>query len=311
MFVVGCPRSGTTLLQRMLDNHPDLTVANDTHFIPRALPGERAPTDPPLTTELLERVLAYKRFGRLGVEVVAARRLAEGALTYAELVSRLYDEVARRDGKRWAGEKTPDYGRHLALLHALFPWAPVLHIVRDGRDVALSTLEWATPEKGPGRFALWASEPVAVCALWWRWQISTAHRDGQAMGSASYREVRYEDLLADPAVVMGELLTFVGLAPTDLVLRYHEGRVDDRPGLSAKRAWLPPTKGLRDWSTSMAPADVELFEALAGDVLDRFGYRRASGPPSAGIARRADACRRWWDTELARREEKRASGRGR
>ena len=56
VFAVGCPRSGTTLLQRMLDNHPQLAVANDTHFIPRAVEHLPIESDPPLTAEVVEWV---------------------------------------------------------------------------------------------------------------------------------------------------------------------------------------------------------------------------------------------------------------
>ena len=167
LFVVGCPRSGTTLLQRMLDQHPQLAVSNDTHFIPRAIEGLTEGTDLPLTPELIERVRGYRRFPRLGLSEAAVSGAAAKARTYGEFVSALYFEFGRMHGKPLAGEKTPDYVRYLPLLHALFPWVRTVHIIRDGRDVTLSTLEWAPEDRGPGRYDLWREEPVAVCALWW------------------------------------------------------------------------------------------------------------------------------------------------
>jgi len=65
--------------------------------------------------------------------------------TYREFVTALYDTFAHQNGKPLAGEKTPDYVRRLPLLHALFPWSRSVHIVRDGRNVALSLIDWATP----------------------------------------------------------------------------------------------------------------------------------------------------------------------
>ena len=65
VFVVGCPRSGTTLLQRMLDNHPELAVAHDSHFIPLAIKNESVGVDPQLTPELVTWVTTYRRFHRL------------------------------------------------------------------------------------------------------------------------------------------------------------------------------------------------------------------------------------------------------
>jgi len=125
--------------------------------------------DPPLTPELVERTLGYHRFPRLGLSETTVRQAAASASTYAQFVGNLYSEYARLHGKPLAGEKTPDYVRYLRLLHTLFPWARTVHIIRDGRDTALSILEWARGDKGPGRFALWQEDPIAVAALWWRW----------------------------------------------------------------------------------------------------------------------------------------------
>ena len=204
VFVVGCPRSGTTLLQRMLDHHPRLAVANDTHFIPRALEevipqavaDVAGPVDPPLSPELVEWVLGYHRFARLGLVEAIVRQAAAEAATYRDFVSALYSEFGRLHGKPLAGEKTPDYVRRLPLLHAVFPWVRTVHIIRDGRDVALSTLEWASEDKGPGKLELWQDEPVAVCALWWQWQVRTGMRDGAVLGPSRYHEVKYEELVA-------------------------------------------------------------------------------------------------------------------
>jgi hypothetical protein len=297
LFVVGCPRSGTTLLQRMLDHHPQLTVANDTHFIPRAVKGLPPGTSPPLTPELIERVCGYRRFGRLGVPDDAVERAAAGSPDYRQFVSALYDELASLRGKPFAGEKTPDYARCLPLLHALFPWARTVHIIRDGRDVALSTLEWAKEDKGPGRLALWSEEPVGTCALWWKWQVGTGCAGGITLGRSRYRQVIYETLVADPEPTMRELSSFLDLPFASEMLMFHEGKVKQKPGLSAKAAWLPPTAGLRDWKQQMTPRDLELFEALAGDLLSALGYERSVTTISPGVAAVAGRCRQWWESE--------------
>ncbi len=306
MFVVGCPRSGTTLLQRMLDHHPQLAVANDTHFIPRAV--DPAGGDVPLSPALVERVLRYHRFPRLGVPEADTRRAAAGARTYAEFVGTLYREVAARRSKPLAGEKTPDYVRYLAFLGRLFPAARFVHIVRDGRDVTLSTLQWARPDKGPGRFSLWRQDPVATCALWWRWQVTTGRSEGEALG-ARYREVRYEDLVRRPRETVEGLCRFLDLPFAAEMLDYHVGRTRRGAGLSAKRAWLPPTPGLRDWRTQMADGDVEVFESLAGDLLTSLGYARRTTAPSRAVAARAERAEAGWEAELERRAKRRASAR--
>ena len=274
VFVVGCSRSGTTLLQRMLDNHPMLTVANDTHFIPRAIKGSTPGANPPLTAELVETVRRYHRFHRLGLAYSAVDRAPRRADTYGDFVRALYGELAKSKGKPLAGEKTPDYVKQLLLLHGLFPQAKMIHIIRDGRDVALSVLDWAHEKKGPGRLELWKQNPLATCALWWSGMVGSGRKQGRQIGPDHYYEVRYEDLVANPGPELRRIADFLDLPYSPSMLAYHEGKARSDPGLSAKKAWLPPTAGLRDWRSAMEQADIELFEALAGEQLVDLGYER-------------------------------------
>lgn len=311
VFVVGCPRSGTTLLQRMLDCHPQLAVANDTHFIPRAIEkvipqaieSVTDGADLPLTPEIVESVRNYHRFARLKLPDATVRQVAAKVATYGQLVSALYVEYGRLRGKPLAGEKTPDYVRWLPFLHGLFPWTKVVHIIRDGRDVCLSMLEWAKEDKGPGRFELWREEPVGVCALWWGWHVSSGRRDGEALGPSKYRELQYEELVVRPEETLRDLANFLDLPFASEMFAYYEGKTRSQPGLSAKKAWLPPTPGLRDWRSQMAPCDVELFEAISGDSLVALGYERSFGTISPEIAAVAERCRRWWESEIEQRHE--------
>ena len=305
VFIVGCPRSGTTLLQRMLDAHPLVAIANDPHFIHYGIRGQNG--DVSLTPEIVERVLSYRTFCRLGLSAAEARAVAERSTTYAEFVGSLFAALARERRKPLAGEKTPHYVRYLPLLHSLFPWARVMHIIRDGRDVALSTLDWARADRGPGRFRLWHDEPVAVCALSWRWHVTTGRRDGAALGEELYAEVLYERLLADPESTLRALTAFLALPFAPEMLTYYEGKMSDRPGRSSKDRWLPPTAGLRDWRNQMPARDIELFEAIAGDLLAALGYELTFERLSPAVQRRARSCRNRWESEVRARRPSAAS----
>jgi hypothetical protein len=117
---------------------------------------------------------------------------------------------------------------------------------------------------------------VATAALWWRWHVLPGRTSGAALGLGLYLELRYEALVADPEGECRRLCDFLGVTFDPAMLRFHEGRRRFEPGLSAKRAWLPPTPGLRDWTTQMPREQVEEFEAAAGDALETFGYPRAA-----------------------------------
>jgi hypothetical protein len=302
VFVTGCTRSGTTLLQRMLDNHPQLAISNDTHVIPRAVIGSHPSGDVPLTVDVVEQVTRFKRFDRLGIDDATTARLAATTDTLAAFASALFDEFARRQGKSFGGEKDPEYVRHLPFLHRLFPTARSVHIVRDGREVALSTLDWVTPSRYLGRLELWAEEPVAVCALWWKRQVSAGLQGRAEAGTDRCLEVRYEELVQAPESVLRSIAAFLELPFSSSMLEYHRGRTRDDPGLASKDRWLPPTSGLRDWRVDLSQRDLELFEALAGDLLVALGYSRVSGPSlSPSIAAVAARCRQRWATEVEHR----------
>src|SRR5688572_15930332 len=113
LFVVGCLRSGTTMLQRMLDAHPDLAVGYDSHFIPRPIEHLPVGFDPPLDDDLVGQAVGHRRFAKLGLPEEAVASARRQSSSYGEFVSRLYDAFADLHGKRLAGEKSPGYCRHL------------------------------------------------------------------------------------------------------------------------------------------------------------------------------------------------------
>ncbi len=295
LFVVGCQRSGTTMLQRMLDAHPRLAVAYDSLFIPRALSATPLGVDPVVDDAIVDRVRRHPRFGRLelGEEVLDEARA--GDPRYSEFVSRIYDAYARSKGKELAGEKSPGYCRHLPRLCSVFPWVKVIHLIRDGREVALSIRDWG---KGAAKLELWKDEPIAVGALWWRRDIVLGCDSGRVLGDDRYIETRYERLVADPEGESRRLCAFLGLSYDERMTQYHEGRVRKGTNLSAKAAWLPPTRGLRDWRRDLPARDVELFEAIAGDQLSMLGYERAFPTISPTIREVAQACERWWSQHV-------------
>jgi hypothetical protein len=286
----------------MLDNHPQLAVSNDTHVIPREVIALRPKGDIPLTGDVIEQVTSFKRFGRLGIDESTTGRLAATTDSLAAFASALFDEFAHRQGKSFGGEKDPEYVRHLPFLHRLFPTVRSVQIVRDGREVALSTLDWVTPRRYLGRLSLWAEEPVAVCALWWKRQVSAGLHGRAEVGADRCLEVRYEELVRTPESVLRSIAAFLELPFSSSMLEYHEGRMRDDPGLKTKDRWLPPTGGLRDWRVELSQRDLELFEALAGDQLADLGYERATAPSdSPDIGAVAARCQLWWATEVEHR----------
>lgn len=303
LFVVGCPRSGTNLLRTMLDRHPQLALAFDTHFIPRVIELVSETGDPPLTPALVDKVIGYHRFSRLDVSEAAAREAANGASTYGQFVSALYGEYGQQRGKPLVGEKTPDYVLSLPRLHELFPWARFVHLIRDGRDVALSMLNWARDGRGPSRSALWPKQPLAVCALWWERRVRTGRRDAKAL-DAEYHEARYEEIVSNPREVLQGIMDFLRLPFAEEMLISGQEEMSSDVRFVPRQSRLAPTPGLRNWRAQMKEEDAELFEAIAGGLLSELGYERRYPAPSSGIVELAQQCRATWEAEAARHDEK-------
>lgn len=302
-FIVGCPRSGTTLFERMFDARADLVMAHETHWITRI--GKRFSLSgrEPVTPSLLRAVYEDPRF----VRVAPSRRIAEGwlesgPLDFASFVERVFGSYREAFGVSLVGDKsTGGYVRRPDLLRRYCPGARLLHLVRDGRDVCLSMLGWPKAGRAAGRFRTWPDEPVATSAAWWRWQVLSAIARGRPLGTDAYREIRYEELVDEPERVCRESCSFVGIPFDAAMVGFASGRTDPTPGLSANRAWMPPTRGIRDWRRDMPARDIELFEAIAGDALDCLGYARRFPEPDPGVTARAGGFIKHWIAEAGDR----------
>ena len=309
LFIVGCPRSGTTLLERMVNAHQQIAIIHETHWIARYFKKRTGLTPQGMVTpELISTLSENHRFPHLKISRNDLEKLIESPepISYANFVSRIFDHYGQREGKRLVGDKTTGgYLRNLPLLNALWPKARFVQLIRDGRDVCLSILEWPKAHRAAGRLATWQEDPVATTALWWKWQVRLGLDGGSSIGPALYYEMRYESLIQHPADQCAALCSFLGVRYDDAMPKFHVGRTKTDRGLSANRAWLPATPGLRDWRTQLAERDVEMFEAIAGDLLSILGYERAFNTISTKIAEVAKRFQRWWDCE---RPRTRASG---
>lgn len=305
VFLTGCPRSGTTLLRRMVDAHPRIAVIPEIGWIPRRYEQRDGVTPEGLVgPELRHDLVVRGRFGRYTKLPMdpdeLGRMLGIGPMRYADLIALLFDRYGDARGKPIVGNKTPDYAGHVSTLHELWPHARFVHLIRDGRDVALSASSWRRAARLAERYTTWAEDPVSTAALWWESHVRLGREQGVPLGGELYREIRYEDLVRDPSGTLRSLCDFLDVAFDEAMLRFHEGRARDDGDLDAKHAWKPPTPGLRDWRTQMAPDDLERFEAVAGDLLSELGYERGAPPPPELVKRADDLRRRFEGTPRPR-----------
>lgn len=250
----------------MLDSHPDLAIPPESYFVTEL--AEEWPPGAELSwDDFVARLSAHDRFTRWGLPAEALQR-DDPPRTFAGAIRCTFAAYAAARGKSRYGDKTPRYVQDVEAIAALLPEAVFVHVIRDGRDVALSFLERE-----------WGPKTIEEAARRWRKRVKSGRRAGSALGSR-YLEVRYERLVADPAAELERVCAHLDLEPSSAMLRYFE-RADDvvagtkYPEQHASLA-APPTPGLRNWRSDMTSAGVASFEAIAGNLLAELGYERVS-----------------------------------
>jgi sulfotransferase family protein len=292
LIILGVGRSGTTLLRVMLDRSSQIAIPYESFFV---TPLAHRHGHRPNIDDFVDDLGRFYQLYEWGIEPGDVRpRLREG-MTTGEAIAAVFELYAERETKpRW-GDKTPLYMQHLPLLERLFPDALWVHLVRDGRDAALSFLE--LPEGFSGK--TWAlPRTAAQFAARWRTEIASARRLGRNVGTR-YLELRYEDLVTEPQRELRRVCEHSSLSWESAMLD-HTGVSEVATMPEHRNIAQPPTPGLRDWRNQMSPEDALLFEQVAGDVLRGAGYElldpNAAYPTARGrleLARFATLSRSW------------------
>ncbi len=191
-FVVGAQRSGTTMLRLMLNSHSRIAVPFESAFLCQySNLVQYGDLKNKSNTEKLLQALAEEPLTKKGKIIQEPKAiLAESIETYSDLLTAVFQQYARRRGKvRW-GVKTPAYVTEIDQIWRLFPHCKIIHLIRDGRDVALSY-----------RRISWGSSHTPRVAADWRWKVMLGHKMGEMIW-ASYLEVHYEDLVRSPEATL-------------------------------------------------------------------------------------------------------------
>jgi Sulfotransferase family len=290
-FVVGMNRSGTTLLRMMLDAHPQLTIPPETHFVPALIKACRQPGA--TAEDALAAMKSAREWGDFGFsdeEMLA--RLRATKLRPGQAVRTFYEAYMEQQGKpRW-GEKTPTYVQRMRMIQRELPEARFVHVIRDGRDVALSVLDRTVRDL-----------TVTDVARRWQKKITKARDDAPRL--RHYTEARYEDLILDTEPVLRRVCEFIKLDFDPVMLSYHErsgkrlqemarplpgdGRaqhlsVERRMATHAMTTKPPSADRVARWRTQMSAADRAAFEEVAADLLAELGY-----PTGKDAVERAEA----------------------
>lgn len=281
----GCGSSGTNLLRRMLDAHPEMACGEEMSVFDR-------PHTYRMDIQELRRMYRNQEFGKMEEELTFPIRRADGdtyfglrrgnhgetyhrpaeiqaLLEEAEDVANFWNlfftHYARKEGKRRWAEKTPNNIFCARRFLEFYPEGRFIHMLRNGRDVCLSLIDRR-------------NTPPAVALTRWILSIEAA-RD--IRGHERCYEVRYENLVTDPEQTLRDLFAWLGMEYTDEVLDFHEG-VDHKWGYADSPVH---TKSLGRWERQREDLDEPVRRMLGIGLrshLERMGYNPSPRPVSSG-----------------------------
>jgi len=281
VFIVGCPRSGTSFLYHLLlsaGGFAEFRTQMNVFDVLEPIFGDLSVLQN--KTRMMREWLQSKAFAVSGLQAedIKTKVLSEckGASDFLRIVM---DEVARKQGvDRWI-DSTPTNIPHLLRIKKDFPDALIVHIIRDGRDVALSLDKrgWSRPlpwDRGKGLLA---------AGLYWEWIV----RKGQKLGSMlrpDYLEVRYERLVREPDQTLQRLAVFL---QHDLdYARIQQACIGSvRTPLTSfqedlEQGRFTPVGRWKD-KDKFPPDQLASFESLVGDYLEQLNYALSNTKPSA------------------------------
>ncbi len=271
IIIVGAARSGTTLLQYMLRSHPDVSLptAESCFFIPfyqRRNEFNDLADLTQLTRLLTEIYQEHQRFfdknlhGLQFDPITVANTLhARQVTTIPDVIAHIFQDDAYIQGKKRWGDKTPYYVLHLDTILEMFPNAQIVHLIRDGRDCALSMLE-----------RRWDLKIFNIyhAAYTWNKYVSAGQYFGQ-QHPQHYYEIQYEDILNEPEKTITNLCQFLNIEFNDKIINFNKSSSAGKTRLLT----LPlQTDNQAKWKHKLSPRQLRLFEALAGETLHRCGY---------------------------------------
>lgn len=272
IFIVGAPRSGTTLLQYMLRSHPDISLPTaESHFFIPLLRNEHQYGDLREITNIrkvLERM--YRQSAsfldtdlhgiNFDIDHVSTLLHKQQCTSMSQLITALFElNAAGENARRW-GDKTPYYVLHMKLLLEKFPGAQFIHLIRDGRDCALSMFE---------RKHDFSVYNTFFAAKYWEIYVEIGQKVGQEIGPKNYHEIRYEDLLDDPTLSMKKVCNFLNEDYSDSLVNYEKSTEAGKTPLLQK-----PVKkdNQAKWIKNMTPAQISTFERAVANTLRHCDY---------------------------------------
>lgn len=271
VFIAGRPRSGTTLLNSVLDSLPGIALhPQEQKFFTYwgHMYRGRDLNDDAVFEEFLRDYTSHPNFeGRLiSPEALRARLAQRKPRRISHVLEAVCANYADSTGKARWGEKTPNHYRHLDEIRAAFPDAQIILTMRDPRALLASILKRDFGLRDPHDQALaW----VEYCDLIEKWS-----RDPGVF------IIQYEKLVTQPTETLKSVCDFLGEPFDEAIIGKRTLRSSGRPkmeGGNARAASGIDSSSLEKWKSDLTPRQIRIVEHFSGPALDRWGYERSTG----------------------------------
>jgi protein-tyrosine sulfotransferase len=244
VFVVGCPRSGTTLLQRILSVHSQLfTIQGETGLFS------------------YHNIFSTRRkhFGLPDKEI---KQLFNNSVDIVDFFAQGVTLLsAKNEGKRFI-EKTPQHILRLPFIFKHFPESSVVHIVRDGRDCYCSSKSHPNVPQ---------NKNIEVFAKYWKKcvQAPLNYQDNKKLLT-----VKYEELVSEPWLWIPRIMNFINLEAEEVQFDSTFIGKDNRANLNIFRRLREPinSSSVSRWTSELTSFEIEQFEKIAAKELIFYGY---------------------------------------
>ncbi len=294
-FIFGHARSGTTLLMRLVRLHPEVHCNYQAHFFTRR-PLLRSLVDAPEVEEWLGRKSNRWNRGR-DLSPLVLRAAADFIM----------ERDASREGKHIVGDKSPSstiHGQAVRDMHAVYPEAKLVYIVRDGRDVLVSErfrnfveeskflsaednriIEGLRKDQTPftdGARSIFTETFIRRVAKGWVTNLQEIEAEGKRLFGKKYFSLRYEDLLNDPFKEMTRLWKFLGVKKIEKPLgRKIKVELSSNPDEEWQErrnqdiASFLPKGQAGNWQRLFTKRDKSVFKEIAGEMLVKWKYEKS------------------------------------
>lgn len=277
LFVLGNPRSGTSLLRIILNAHPNIVIPPECGFLQWWYTKYKEwsiwDCNPTKVEEYVKDVLSSKKIEGYSIleNDLTNYILSNEPKNYASLSALVYHFYGRKkDVKLW-GDKNNYYINHIPLIKEIYPNAKFVHLIRDGRDVACSYKELSKNIETGAIYRPILSNKVVEIANEWK---SNNTLIANEIRNNSHYIVKYEDIVLNFDKTIKKILDFLKLPWNDSVENYY--KLNDEPSstLKWKAKTLEPLdkESVGRFLKELTNEEIKAFESVAHSKLNYYGY---------------------------------------